>query len=814
MGMHSTQGTDPRRGTDAGQGTDPGQGTDAGEGAEAAKEQSHLIPLEDTGWATWRDVVLRGTGFPAESVLALTDPALAAAADSAIGAGGAGDSALLDAYREEYAAAADRLSAAVRTIATSPRFREAVAWQNPKLLKLCLDKLAAGEPRNVRGRNHELTVASYVQRYGLKNDTIGFVGPVGWARWTEQGSPLEVEVGDRFLARRTVYFETWAIDAVARALSADPEVRPWLVPRLFSAHRLDGATLHVPGRAPVTLTPDESELLSLVDGVRSVRDIAAEMTWSEFPELADQTALLAAYDALVARSLVRLDLVGAIEAWPERTLIERLERIPDPRVRAHALGVVGRLVAARDLVGEAAGDDRALEAALAGLGECFQSITGEEGERRAGLTYAGRTLVYEDTVRDVRVALGPAVREKLSGPLSLLLDSARWLVAEIGQEYDRLFLELYERRVAQSASAVVPLASILSLATPQLFFNVRSLSKPVRRAVDEFQRRWAVILQLPPDAREVQLRSAELADRVAELFPLRPVPWVTAIHHSPDFMLAAADAEAVERDEYLFVLGELHLSFNTMESRVFVQQHDDPPSMLAAAESDLGDRRIYGIPSREVPGVSSRVSPPSALLSPGYTYWTMHPESVAPPGPIIPAADLGVHRVGDALVVRSNSGDLEVPLSKMVGEPLSAAAVNAFKPVSRGSHSPRIAIDRLVIARESWTFRADDVGWAAVKSEADRFLAARRWRLRHGLPERAFYKVPVEDKPTFVDFTSLVYVNILAKSIRRSADEEGGSVTLTEMLPDQSELWLRDAEGARYTSEFRILTVDRRAEEG
>jgi hypothetical protein len=143
-----------------------------------------------------------------------------------------------------------------------------------------------------------------------------------------------------------------------------------------------------------------------------------------------------------------------------------------------------------------------------------------------------------------------------------------------------------------------------------------------------------------------------------------------------------------------------------------------------------------------------------------------------------------------------------------MGEMLSGAALNAFKPVAKGTHGPRIAIDRLVLTRESWTFPAAEVAWAAVRSEADRFLGARRWRLRHGLPERAFYTVPVEDKPTFVDFGSLAYVNILAKSIRRSAAEENGSVSLTEMLPDQSQLWLEDQDAHRYTCELRLLAVD------
>ena len=97
-----------------------------------------------------------------------------------------------------------------------------------------------------------------------------------------------------------------------------------------------------------------------------------------------------------------------------------------------------------------------------------------------------------------------------------------------------------------------------------------------------------------------------------------------------------------------------------------------------------------------------------------------------------------------------------------------------------------------------------------MRSEADRFLGARNWRLQHRLPERAFYRVPVEDKPTFVDFSSLAYVNILAKAIRRSASTVDSSITFTEMLPDQSQLWLRDAENHRYTSELRIVAVDRR----
>jgi len=748
----------------------------------------------------WRDVVMRSAGFPADLVLALSDPKLAGAADAADG-----DPDRLADYRREYGDATERLSAAIREVARLPRFREAVAWQNPKLIKQCLDKLAAGEPRNVRGRNHELAVAGYLQRYCLKNDTIGFFGPVGWARWTDGGEWLTTYVGDRRLSRRTVQLETWAVDAVGRALFADPAVRPWLAPRRHSSHLLDGATLYLADRSPVPLNTRDRRLLAVADGQHSLRDIAAELVWSEFPDLGDENALLAAYEGLAERGLVQLGYPASIRTAPERTLVDEVRRISDPAVREPAMAVVRDFIDARDRVAAAAGDDAAVEAALADLAKRFVDITGLDGERRAGQTYAGRTLVYEDTVLGTRVDLEAKLREELSGPLRLLLAAARWLVAEVADEYERIFQELYERRAGQSGSPDVPLAAILSLATPYLFFDLRQLRTPVRRVVAEFQRRWQTILGLPVEGRLVQVRSEEIAAEVERLFPSRRLPWATGIHHSPDLMIAAPDAAAVARGDFFFVLGELHVALNTVESRVFVQGHDDPASLLANAEADLGGRRIYGIPALTSSAVSSRVAPPSALLSPGYAYWAQHPESVTPPAPIIPAADLVVRREAGRLMVYALGGDFSATLAETLGEFLAGVVVNGFKPVP-GPHTPRVVIDRLVLARESWTFRAGDVPWARVASEPERFLQARKWRERNGLPERVFVKVPVEDKPTFADFGSLVYVNVLAKLIRRSAEADG-TVSLTEMVPDASQLWLRDAEGRGYTSELRIVAV-------
>src|SRR5262249_39032808 len=136
----------------------------------------HRVRLPGTTWSVWRDVALRGAGFPADMVLAICDESLARSADLA-GADPAGPPP----YDMAYADAVGRLTRAVAGTFADPGFREAITWQNPGLVQV-LQEAGVGAARRLRkDRARELVVASYLQRYCLKNDTIGFFGPVGWA---------------------------------------------------------------------------------------------------------------------------------------------------------------------------------------------------------------------------------------------------------------------------------------------------------------------------------------------------------------------------------------------------------------------------------------------------------------------------------------------------------------------------------------------------------------------------------------------------------------------------------------------------------
>ncbi|GAB1334026.1 hypothetical protein ACE1SV_06160 [Streptomyces sp. E-15] len=126
-----------------------------------------------------------------------------------------------------------------------------------------------------------------------------------------------------------------------------------------------------------------------------------------------------------------------------------------------------------------------------------------------------------------------------------------------------------------------------------------------------------------------------------------------------------------------------------------------------------------------------------------------------------------------------------------------------------GAHTPRITVDRMVLARETWHLPVADADFADEKAEAARFVRARHWQRRHELPRFVFVVSPTEPRPFYVDFDSPLYVTILAKAARRLArTDPGARLKVSEMLPTPEQAWLTDDEGRRYTSELRFVAVD------
>ncbi|HEV3293810.1 MAG TPA: hypothetical protein VG123_32930, partial [Streptosporangiaceae bacterium] len=594
----------------------------------------------------------------------------------------------------------------------------------------------------------------------------------------------------------------WAIDKVAAEIARQGRVRGWLRPRRTRSVFLEGAVLHRPYRPPVTLTAAELGVLLACDGRRTISDLL---------DRAGEPGTSAVLARLAELGALRLDLEGPADAWPERLLREKLELIADPDTRAAALAPVDQLIGARDAVAATAGDPERLQQALAGLAETFEQVTGAASTRRAGENYAGRTLVYQDAARDVRVKLGETVTRALAAPLGLVLDSARWLVNDITARYRVLFAELLDRESTRRGGAPVPLQRLLTKAAPYLYTHGSEGVGELAPSVAELQRRWQHVLGPPSSPNRHQVSADAIAAKVAECFPAHPVAWSGARQHSPDIMIAAASPAEVERGNFLLVLGELHMAVNTLDGRLWVEQHPDPARLIAADQADRGPGRVVAIRAKDHPDLNSRLSPPSALVGPGQLYWSAAiTDSFDPPesDTVLPGAAMTVTRRGQDLVVQVAPSGPELDLFEVIVDEMVGAVVNAFQPVAPAAHRPRITIDKLVLAREQWVFQVADSAWAFVKDEAERYYQARRWRQEHGLPERVFYRVPVELKPAAADFRSLVLVNLLAKHIRQTRAAGHPQYTVTEMLPDLDQLWLTDHHGQHYSSELRVIAYD------
>ena len=764
---------------------------------------NHLEPLAG-GWSVWRWVVLRAPGFAAEGVGRLAAPEAALAVDALLDLRETAEPAELERRREAVhtllASEANRTGAALRELAGDDRFKEALAWQNRAALHgsvAALLRRPAGAADS-QTRRYERQIALYLQRYCVKNETIGFFGPVGWATVGAGTSPVEVSAGPHLLSKRQVYFERWAIDALAEKLAGERELQIHLAPRRMPTLGWDGVTLTFGAGQSLELPGPYAALFSACDGQSTGRDIARRLAASG-GDFSSEEEVLDALAELREKRLVRwgLDVPTSGDAHPERALRSALLEIPACPARESALRRLEALEAARAATARAAGSATAVDQAMGSLEDEFVHLTGLPARRSAGKMYAGRTLVYEECQRGDAVRLGPALLARLAPPLTLVLESARWFSHAIAERYRRALGALHLELRPQSGAPIVELAKLWPR-IPPLFPGATGGRSIVSDVAEELAGRWARLLELPHAGRRLEVSAAELRRRAGDLFAAPGPGWPTARYHSPDVLIAARSTEAISRGEYLPVLGELHVGLNTVLSPIFLKEHPEPEALVRAREQDLPDPCIAPVWSRE--RSRADVSSPARHdidLEDGEV------RSDRPRSNVVRFADLVVEATGNGqLVVRTRDGSRAFDIISFLEQHLIAEAHGRFALLPPAPHTPRVTVDGVVISRERWRFRGEEIPVGS-GSWQERFIAVRGWARAHGLPRFVMIKVPEETKPLYLDFMSPLYVDIFTRWVPKAAE-----VTVTEMLPAPDELWLVDGTGRRYTSELRFAAVD------
>ncbi|MBP2403920.1 lantibiotic dehydratase [Streptomyces syringium] len=739
--------------------------------------------LGDSEWHMWGVGLLRSAGFPASGLALLGGPGAAAAADR-------GDrDAFAAAYRADSEAEACRLA----VLARDEKVRTAIAWQNRTVYRV-LDALAAGTGKDSKRKQRERTLAMYWLRYCAKAETIGFFGPAAWISVGRSREALAVDHGERLVARSRTFFERWALAALADWMVAQPGARWWFPPLPRPDVHLDGDRLLLPGGRVMRLRPEDRQVLAYADGERNGAAITEALLREDGrPADGARDRVEKILTRLLKQRVLTWDANIPVDVRAERILRRRVAAVADPELFVRFEAVLTELDRHRNAV-DAAGSADELAECLDALDTFFVRTTGLDASRDEGKAYAGRTLCYQDAVRDCRVELGTDFLDAVARPLALVADAADW--------FGNRLVELVETEVAALVRAAAARRATVTLADvwPQvlgLFWG--DGAAPVHTATRELAEKWRQVLDPVGAARvdlRVDLRVEDVEERVRAAFATGPVRSPHLALHSPDLQVAqGADGDLT------VVLGELHACLATCDLP-FLDWTGDTGSLRDKVNAAIDAPRLVPLLPVDWKRNSGRMVPApigagDRLI--GFTRAPFDDRSRIDAAVAITLADR------DGTVTATTPDGREWSMAELLAVPVSIIAADAFKIGLDRPHAPRVTLDGLVLFRETWRVPAGEIPLAAKPDREGDYLAVRRWLRERGLPDQAFVKFPQETKPSLVDFTSptlvLSFANLVRRARRLDAD---ATVILSEPLPHPEDSWLTDAEGERYVSELRV----------
>jgi hypothetical protein len=631
---------------------------------------------------------------------------------------------------------------------------------------------------------------SVLQRLASKNETNSFFGPVTFGRFEGDEVRMGPESPRGFIERRA-YVSFWAAAAIAKAATREPGVAALMPVRRLPIVRVEGSRAVLPGRPAVSLDDSDVSLLAAVNGTRSVTDLAAIVGRS----VADTD-----------ERVTRLERAAVLQRAGEPSsscidpLADALAQLPDGRQLREFRARTDEL---RSVVADYAVTPMPARIELLERAErIFTEITGLPARRRAGGTYADRSILYEDCVGDLMpVSLPDDWRRRVSQSLAPVLDVG----LAVGQA-DRLAHRDLARRVLAARGGSMGYLEFAG----ELQARYGELDDGPVRGVEE-RLRALVAASLGsacpttgPAAGSRPAGAGPIVARLdaAELAAVAVPGGDRQAFVSPDLLLSGHDGSGP------IVLGELH-------PYVFawgLQGKFDPdPGPLTREVDDL--LGVWG-GERELAIVMHRRRH-KGLISERFPGTFIEVTGRVGAGARLPVAALRVtlDAEGQPTLMAPDGR----PLTLYVGEDdqphlrVFAPAPVKFPRVWLGDDAPRIVVGEVVAQRAQWRLSQESLSGGPGQPGAGADLAgvlASLFRLRaeRGVPRHVYARSAAEVKPLYLDLDLPVAAEVLSRLLAK------GPVTLSEMLPDPAQLWLRHRASA-LTSELR-LAVHRLPREG
>jgi hypothetical protein len=680
-----------------------------------------------------------------------------------------------------------------------PRFQEAVFLSSPssfqRVIKYSKDWEAKPEPDwNSTARGAERMIFAYLQRFCAKNDTTSFFGPVNYGT-CNAAEPRAIRRAFRegnVLGKRRVFIAHWYVKLLAQKLAGRNEILPHLKPRPNPLVRpLDSHTFHFHGLNRTFRLPDaHARVFLALDGEKTVSRVAAELSM-------DESALIALLHELKNKRLIDLSIpLSPVRVDALAELRDQLAALP-PKARQAGEELIDRLEGFRVLLEHTPYPERVqvwedVERQLADLVE-------EDTRRKGGALYADRTALYEDCAGTLSaLTIGGPLYRALTGSflttLKLLTAAAvlKWM------DYQQAGRTLY-RKLAADGKVVRYIDMI------PLFEQ----GEPEMRYTRQFQSRIQTLLRQRQEEHsggELHISEEEVRD-LLEPFQEeieRALAHLQMTLPSPDIMVAAPSADAVERGEFRLVLGELHDDCSTIFNGFMAYFADDPEALWARFE-----QRIQRMPQweRMATIITERRNKHVTPELPGHTI-LLSAVSTKEPAYVIPIHQVAVREIDGRLTLWANGK----PLTLYPGDLHSAAhgcfslpcvvpiaiTVSSEQEEADVKRSPRIVVDGVVMQRERWEIPAEHMRADSLELKGfPLFVHMARKQMQFDLPDRFFVKWKAGEKPMYVDLSipwSLEWMVRVAAQTDR--------VSISEMYPGPEHLWWHDDIGV-HTFELR-----------
>jgi hypothetical protein len=679
----------------------------------------------------------------------------------------------------------------------------ALLWQNMEAYETSYRRLLAkGDVLTSRDRLKAGRLLRYVGRYAAKNDSIGFYGPIAWARVAGDGG-LTFRSGQSLVSSGWAAMEWWAVQQLAARLVDATSLRDELYPRV-APHVVPGADgVRLPFGTVVPLDGVARQVLVAADGSRRAYQVVSAV--ADGLGTADGGATVrAAMEHLARPGWLIWAYRGGISRDPLADLRDFVDRARPGPARSGALRVLGELASEVMPLPVRPGDPDLLAGRLSRVHERWREASGHESVQRTAKQAAkGRSAVTLAALRDLDVDVGRHFLDELRPALGVLIPGCGWLLhaaaAALRSELDRMLGSLADRDRGDAE-----LVDLWAAGT-DLWFR-RDLA-PLEPVLVEFQQRWSDLIGPGPPGGIRQLDPQWLSERVGTVFPRHDDGWRIWPYVSPDILVGDPVGSA------RYVLGELHLGTNTLDAGGFVWSHPAPDELVRLWRRDAGAKRPVAFPG------NPELSPPHGLpvLADGNALSVLPPRTDRPAhsGHEATVADFVVRRTRGArwtVVDRARRSGGRWDLLEFLAMPLAAGVLDCHRPVGPTAHTPRHVLGPLVLTRERWLLDPADLAPLRAGDDAyARHLRFRRFAMAAGWPRYTFWSIDGA-KPFPVDAANVASVD--AGLHAATGGRSGGtarSVSVTEMLPGPGELWLRDRRGRAYVSELRLTAFAHQA---